>query len=159
MEKLRVGIIGGTGMVGQYFVSLLQNHPWFDITLIAASKQSSGKTYREAVEGRWLMDRGIPTGVADIKIRDALDVKEISEDVDFVFSAISLEKEKTALLEMKYARCETPVVSNNSAHRWTQDVPMVIPEINPEHIHAIVAQRRRIKTKRGFIATKPNCSI
>jgi aspartate-semialdehyde dehydrogenase len=163
MKKLKVGIIGGTGMVGQYFISLLQNHPWFEVALIAASEHSSGKTYREAIAGRWLLNRWLPNEAAlkimHMRVENALNVKSISEKVDFIFSAISLDKQKTAQLEEEYARCETPVVSNNSAHRWTSDVPMIIPEINPEHIRVIEDQCRRLKTKRGFIVTKPNCSL
>ena len=159
MEKIKFGIIGGTGMVGQYFISLLKNHPWFEISVIAASEQSCGKTYKQAIEGRHFLRSRIPQQIANMEVMNALDVEGISEKVDFVFSAVSLGKDETALLEEKYAKCETPVVSNNSAHRWTPDVPMIIPEVNPEHIKIINSQRRRLKTKRGFIAVKPNCSV
>jgi aspartate-semialdehyde dehydrogenase len=159
MTKLRVGIIGATGMVGQYFISLLQNHPWFNIVLLAASENSADKTYSEAVKGRWLMDGEIPSGIAGMKVYNAFDVKTIAGKVDFVFSAISLDKKETAQLEEKYAKYEIPVVSNNSAHRWTPDVPMVIPEVNSKHLEIITTQRHRLSTRRGFIATKPNCSI
>ncbi|MGI5838956.1 MAG: aspartate-semialdehyde dehydrogenase [bacterium] len=158
-EKLKVGIIGGTGMVGQQFISLLHNHPWFRVTAIAASRRSAGKTYAAAVEGRWTRSGDIPANIASLVVEDAADIDRVSEQVDFVFCAVDLDKAATKKLEEDYARAETPVVSNNSAHRWTPDVPMVIPEINPEHLAVIDAQRRRLGTKRGFIAVKPNCSI
>lgn len=159
MEKFNVGILGGTGMVGQRFIALLENHPWFNVTTIAASPRSAGRTYEEAVEGRWKMDTPIPESVKKIVVKDVMDVEGVSKDVDFVFSALAMSKDEIKALEEKYAKTETPVVSNNSAHRWTPDVPMVIPEINPEHLEVIPAQRKRLGTKRGFIAVKPNCSI
>lgn len=159
MEKFNVGILGGTGMVGQRFIALLENHPWFNVTTIAASPRSAGRTYEEAVEGRWKMDTPIPESVKNIVVKDVMDVEGVSKDVDFVFSALAMSKDEIKELEEKYAKTETPVVSNNSAHRWTPDVPMVIPEINPEHLEVIPYQRKRLGTKRGFIAVKPNCSI
>jgi len=159
MEKFNVGILGGTGMVGQRFIALLENHPWFNVTTIAASPRSAGRTYEEAVEGRWKMDTPIPESVKNIVVKDVMDVEGVTKDVDFVFSALAMSKDEIKELEEKYAETETPVVSNNSAHRWTPDVPMVIPEINPEHLEVIPYQRKRLGTKRGFIAVKPNCSI
>jgi aspartate-semialdehyde dehydrogenase len=158
-NKLRVGIIGCTGMVGQRFLCLLENHPWFEVTAIAASKNSAGHTYEECVSGRWKMDRDIPEAAKNMTIKDAANVDEICDLVDFVFCAISLNKEETKLLEEAYAKHETPVISNNSANRMVADVPVVIPEVNPEHIKIIDIQRKRLGTKRGFIAVKPNCSI
>ncbi len=157
--KLRVGILGGTGMVGQRFISLLEDHPWFEVTTIAASQRSSGKSYEDAVSGRWKMDTPIPSAVKGINVLDVKDIEKVIENVDFVFSAVDMTKDEIRAIEEEYARTETPVVSNNSAHRWTPDVPMIIPEINPEHAEIIDAQRKRLKTKRGFIAVKPNCSI
>lgn len=159
MEKFNVGILGGTGMVGQRFIALLENHPWFNVTTIAASPRSAGRTYEEAVEGRWKMDTPIPESVKNIVVKDVMDVEGVTKDVDFVFSALAMSKDEIKELEEKYAKTETPVVSNNSAHRWTPDVPMVIPEINPEHLEVIPYQRKRLGTKCGFIAVKPNCSI
>ncbi len=160
MSKLKVGIIGGTGMVGQRFISLLENHPWFEVVAIAASGKSEGKTYYQAVEDRWKMSTPIPEGVKNIVIKNATDnVKEICDEVDFVFSAVDMKKDEIKKLEEEYARHETPVVSNNSAHRWTPDVPMLIPEINADHVKVIDSQRKRLGTKNGFIAVKPNCSI
>lgn len=158
-NKLKVGIIGGTGMVGQRFACLLENHPWFDIKVIAASKHSAGLTYEEAVKDKWKMDRPIPETLKNIVVKDAMNVEEISNLVDFVFCAISLNKEETKALEEMYAKHETPVVSNNSANRGVPDIPMVIPEINGDHIKVIDSQRKRLGTTRGFIAVKPNCSI
>ncbi|WP_062109790.1 aspartate-semialdehyde dehydrogenase [Bacillus niameyensis] len=158
-EKLRAGIIGGTGMVGQRFVQLLDNHPWFEVTAIAASAGSAGKTYEEAVSNRWKMDGPIPEQVKQIVVQDASKVEEVASSVDFVFCAVDMKKEEITALEEAYAKTGTPVVSNNSAHRWTSDVPMVIPEINPEHLNVIEAQRKRLGTSTGFIAVKPNCSI
>ncbi len=158
-EKLRVGILGATGMVGQRFVTLLENHPWFEVTTLAASGSSAGKTYEESVSKRWKMDTPIPGSVKDIVIKDVSCVGEVAENVDFLFSAVNMTKEEIRRIEEEYARTETPVVSNNSAHRWTDDVPMVIPEINPEHFEVIEAQKKRLGTARGFIAVKPNCSI
>ncbi len=158
-EKLRVGILGGTGMVGQRFISLLDNHPWFEVVTIAASARSAGMRYEDAVEGRWKMETPIPEAVKDIKIMNVNEVEEVAATVDFVFSAVDMTKEEIKAIEEAYAKTETPVVSNNSAHRWTADVPMVIPEINPEHFDVIEAQKKRLGTTRGFIAVKPNCSI
>lgn len=160
MEKYKVGIIGGTGMVGQRFVTLMENHPWFQLTVIAASPRSAGKTYEEAVGSRWAMDTPIPEEAKSIVVMNAeSDVEQIASMVDFVFSAVDMKKEDIKVLEERYAKAECPVVSNNSAHRWTDDVPMVIPEVNPEHIEVIPAQRKRLGTTRGFIAVKSNCSI
>ena len=158
-KKLRVGVLGATGMVGQRFIQILHNHPWFDIQVIAASPNSKGKTYSEAMQGRWLLDESIPDNVKDKVLDDVNDVKAISERVDFVFSAVNMTKDEIKAIEEEYAKSETPVVSNNSAHRWTPDVPMIIPEINAEHAKVIEFQRKRLHTSRGFIAVKPNCSI
>jgi len=160
MEKYKVGVIGGTGMVGQRFVTLMENHPWFQLTAIAASPRSAGKRYEDAVAGRWAMDRPIPTQAKDIVLMSAQDdAEKIAGMVDFVFSAVDMKKDEIRALEEKYAKLECPVVSNNSAHRWTPDVPMVIPEINAEHIKVIDDQKKRLGTQRGFIAVKSNCSI
>ena len=160
MEKFKVGVIGGTGMVGQRFVTLMERHPWFELTVIAASPRSAGKTYAEAVGGRWAMDTPIPQNARDLVVLNAeADVEKIASMVDFVFSAVDMKKEEIRALEETYARHECPVISNNSAHRWTEDVPMVIPEVNPEHIRVIEAQRKRLGMKRGLIAVKSNCSI
>jgi len=158
-EKLKVGILGGTGMVGQRFISLLENHPWFEVVTIAASERSQGLRYEDAVSGRWKMENAIPQSVKDIKVMNVKDVEAVAETVDFVFSAVDMTKDEIKAIEEEYAKTETPVVSNNSAHRWTPDVPMVIPEINCEHFEIIEAQKRRLGTKRGFVAVKPNCSI
>ena len=158
-QKLKVGILGGTGMVGQRFIALLENHPWFEVTTIAASPRSVGRTYREAVEGRWKMTTPVPEAVKDIVVMNVNEVEAVAEKVDFVFSAVDMTKEEIKKIEEDYARTETPVVSNNSAHRWTPDVPMVVPEINPEHMQVIDFQKKRLGTKRGFVAVKPNCSI
>lgn len=158
-DKLKVGILGGTGMVGQRFISLLENHPWFEVTAIAASPRSAGKTYEEAVGGRWKMQTPMPEAVKKIVVKNVNDVEEVSSAVDFVFSAVDMTKEEIRDIEEAYAKTETPVVSNNSAHRWTPDVPMVVPEINPEHLDVIESQKQRLGTKRGFIVVKPNCSI
>ena len=160
MSRLKVGIIGGTGMVGQRFISLLENHPWFEVVSIAASANSAGKTYEQAVGGRWKMSTPMPEGVKNIVVKDATaHVKDICAEVDFVFSAVDMKKDEIKKLEEEYAKNETPVVSNNSAHRWTPDVPMLIPEINADHVKVIDSQRKRLGTKNGFIAVKPNCSI
>ena len=156
---LKVGIVGGTGMVGQRFVQLLEGHPWFQITAIAASANSAGKTYEQSVQGRWKLDTPIPDRVKAIVVQDASRVDEVAAGVDFIFCAVDMKKDEIKALEEAYARTGTPVVSNNSAHRWTSDVPMVIPEINPEHMAVIAAQRKRLGTDSGFIAVKPNCSI
>ena len=158
-EKLRVGILGGTGMVGQRFISLLENHPWFEVTTIAASERSAGKTYEEAVGGRWKMDTPMPEAVKKIVVMNVNEVEKVAAEVDFVFSAVDMSKDEIRAIEEAYAKTETPVVSNNSAHRWTPDVPMVVPEINPEHFDVIEFQKKRLGTTRGFIAVKPNCSI
>ena len=158
-EKLRVGILGATGMVGQRFISLLENHPWFEVVTVAASSRSAGKTYEEAVGGRWKMTTPMPEGVKNLKVMSVSDVEAVASTVDFVFSAVDMSKEEIRAIEEAYAKTETPVVSNNSAHRWTPDVPMVIPEINPEHFEVIESQKKRLGTTRGFIAVKPNCSI
>ena len=158
-EKLKVGILGGTGMVGQRFISLLENHPWFEVTTIAASARSAGQRYEDAVGGRWKMDTPMPEAVKDIIVMNVNDVEHVASKVDFVFSAVDMSKEEIRAIEEAYAKTETPVVSNNSAHRWTPDVPMVVPEINPQHMDIIPYQKKRLGTTRGFIAVKPNCSI
>ena len=160
MKKYKVGIIGGTGMVGQRFVTLMEDHPRFQLTAIAASPRSAGKTYEQAVSGRWAMKTPIPQQAKDLVVLDAsADVEKIAGMVDFVFCAVDMKKEEIRALEETYAKAEVPVVSNNSAHRWTDDVPMVVPEMNPEHLAVIPAQRARLGTRRGFIAVKSNCSI
>ena len=143
-EKLKVGILGGTGMVGQRFISLLENHPWFEVTTIAASPRSAGKTYEEAVGDRWKMTTPMPEQVKKIVVMNVNEVEKVAGEVDFVFSAVDMTKDEIRTIEEAYARTETPVVSNNSAHRWTPDVPMIIPEINPEHTDVIAAQRNTI---------------
>ncbi|MCD8248887.1 MAG: aspartate-semialdehyde dehydrogenase [Lachnospiraceae bacterium] len=158
-EKLKVGILGGTGMVGQRFISLLENHPWFEVVTIAASPRSAGKSYEEAVGGRWKMTTPMPEAVKKIPVMNVNEVERVAASVDFVFSAVDMSKEEIRAIEEAYAKTETPVVSNNSAHRWTPDVPMVVPEINPEHFEVIAFQKQRLGTQRGFIAVKPNCSI
>lgn len=158
-SKLKVGIIGATGMVGQRFVCLLENHPWFEVTVLAASKNSAGVTYEEAVGNRWKMTTPIPDKYKNMIVKDAFEVEEITNMVDFIFCAISLNKEETKLLEEDYAKHETPVISNNSANRNVEDVPVLIPEINGVHAQIIESQKKRLGTKRGFIAVKPNCSI
>ena len=158
-QKLRVGILGATGMVGQRFTSLLENHPWFEVVTLAASPRSAGKTYEEAVGGRWKMDTPMPEAVKKLVVMNVNDVEHVASTVDFVFSAVDMSKDEIKAIEEAYAKTETPVVSNNSAHRWTPDVPMVVPEINPEHFDVIEFQKKRLGTKRGFIAVKPNCSI
>ena len=158
-QKLRVGILGATGMVGQRFISLLENHPWFEVVTLAASPRSAGKTYEEAVGGRWKMDTPMPEAVKKLVVMNVNDVEHVASTVDFVFSAVDMSKDEIKASEEAYAKTETPVVSNNSAHRWTPDVPMVVPEINPEHFDVIEFQKKRLGTKRGFIAVKPNCSI
>ncbi len=158
-NKLKVGVLGATGMVGQRFVSLLEGHPWFEVTAVAASPSSAGKQYADAVANRWTLASEVPPTAGRLTIGDASDVESIASQVDFVFCAVDMDKAATAKLEDDYAKAETPVVSNNSAHRWTPDVPMMIPEINPAHMSVIEAQKKRLGTKRGFIAVKPNCSI
>jgi len=159
MKQYNVGIIGATGMVGQRFLCLLENHPWFKVTALVASARSAGKTYEEAVGTRWKLAKAMPEQFKSMVVIDAADVAAVASMVDFVFCAVDMKKEEIRALEEKYAKAEVPVVSNNSAHRWTPDVPMVIPEINDSHIDIIAAQRKRLGTKRGFIAVKPNCSI
>ncbi len=160
MKNYNVGIIGATGMVGQRFATLLENHPWFTVKVLAASERSAGKTYKEAVGSRWAMSVPMPASMENMIIMDAEnDVEKIASEVDFVFCAVNLSKDETKLLEEKYAKAECPVVSNNSAHRHTPDVPMVIPEINADHIKIIESQKKRLGTKRGFIAVKSNCSL
>ncbi|MBE6682044.1 MAG: aspartate-semialdehyde dehydrogenase [Ruminococcaceae bacterium] len=159
MNKLKAGIIGATGMVGQRFITLLSDHPMFEISVLAASASSAGKTYEEAVGGRWKMDVSIPEKVAKMPVYDAADVEKVSSMCDFTFCAVNMKKDEIKALEEAYAKAETPVVSNNSAHRGTSDVPMVIPEINNSHVAVIDTQKKRLGTTRGFIAVKPNCSI
>lgn len=160
MKKYNVGIIGATGMVGQRFALLLSDHPWFNVTALAASSRSSGKTYRDAVAGRWAMTSPCPEALNNMVVLDAVaDIDAIVSKVDFVFCAVDMKKDEIRALEENYAKHECPVISNNSAHRFTPDVPMVIPEINPQHIEIIPAQRRRLGTKRGFVAVKSNCSL
>lgn len=159
MAKRTVGVIGATGMVGQRFLTLLEDHPYFEVTALAASARSAGKTYREAVGERWKMRTPMPEAFADMTVLDAADIAEMKKRCNFVFCAVDMKKEDIRALEEAYARAEIPVVSNNSAHRWTPDVPMVIPEINADHLAVIAAQRKRLGTTRGFIAVKPNCSI
>ena len=160
MKNYKVGIIGATGMVGQRFATLLENHPWFEVVALAASSRSAGKTYKEAVGSRWCMDVPMPKNMENIVIMDAqADVEKIAELVDFVFCAVDMKKDEIKALEEKYAKAECPVISNNSANRFTPDVPMVVPELNADHIDVITAQRKRLGTKRGFIAVKSNCSL
>lgn len=160
MNKFKVGVVGATGMVGQRFVSLLENHPWFELTTVAASPRSAGKTYKDAIGNRWAMATPMPANAAGLIVKNAEDdAEDIAREVDFIFSAVDMKKEEIRALEEKYAKLECPVVSNNSAHRWTDDVPMVVPEINPEHIKIIDAQRKRLGVRRGFIAVKSNCSL
>lgn len=158
-QKLRVGILGATGMVGQRFISLLENHPWFQVVTVAASPRSAGKTYEEAVGGRWKMTTPMPEEVKKLVVLNVNEVEKVAATVDFVFSAVDMSKDEIKAIEEAYAKTETPVVSNNSAHRWTPDVPMVVPEINPEHFEVIEHQKKRLGTTRGFVAVKPNCSI
>ena len=160
MKQYHVAVIGATGMVGQRFVTLLQNHPWFQVTTLAASSHSAGKTYEQAVGSRWMMSTPIPEQVRSIVVKDAVaDAEEIARSVDFAFCAVDMKKEEIRALEERYAKLECPIMSNNSAHRFTPDVPMMIPEINDDHAEIIAAQRKRLGTKRGFIAVKSNCSL
>lgn len=159
MGKLKVGILGATGMVGQRFLSLLENHPWFEVVAVAASPRSAGKTYEEAVGDRWKMTTPMPEAVKKLVVLNVNEVEQVASLVDFVFSAVDMTKEEIKAIEEAYAKTETPVVSNNSAHRWTPDVPMVVPELNPEHLDVLEAQKKRLGTTRGFIVVKPNCSI
>lgn len=158
-KKLRVGVLGATGMVGQRFISLLENHPWYEVVTVAASPRSAGKTYEEAVGGRWKMTTPMPEGVKNLVVMNVNEVEKVAASVDFVFSAVDMSKDEIKAIEEAYAKTETPVVSNNSAHRWTPDVPMVVPEINSEHFKVIEYQKKRLGTTKGFIAVKPNCSI
>ena len=158
-KKLRVGILGATGMVGQRFIALLENHPWYEVVTVAASPRSAGKTYEEAVGGRWKMTTPMPEGLKNLVVANVNEVEKVAASVEFVFSAVDMSKDEIRAIEDAYAKTETPVVSNNSAHRWTKDVPMVVPEINPEHFEVIEAQKKRLGTTRGFVAVKPNCSI
>lgn len=157
--KLRCAVVGATGMVGQRFLTLLENHPYFTVTAVVASKHSAGHSYEEAVEGRWKMSTPIPEAVRGMTVMDASDVEAVAKVCDFVFCAVDMPKDEIKALEEAYAKAELPVISNNSANRWTSDVPMVIPEINDSHLTVIESQRERLGTKRGFIAVKPNCSI
>ena len=159
MRQFKVGVVGATGMVGQRFVSLLENHPWFQLAVVAASPRSAGKTYEQAVGHKWAMPNPIPENARNLIVLDASDVQTVASQVDFVFCAVDMKKEEIRQLEEAYAKAECPVVSNNSAHRFTPDVPMVVPEINAQHIEIIEAQRKRLGTKRGFIAVKSNCSL
>ena len=160
MKKYKVGIIGATGMVGQRFSLLLADHPWFEVTALAASASSAGKTYEQAIGSRWAMKEPVPEKLKNMTVYDAQrDIDKIVSLVDFVFCAVAMKKDEIKALEEEYARHECPVISNNSAHRFTPDVPMVIPELNPEHIEVIAAQRKRLETKRGFVAVKSNCSL
>ena len=159
MKQYRVGVVGCTGMVGQRFMSLLENHPWFTVTALAASPRSAGKTYEEAVAGRWAMDTPMPEAMKNMIVLDASDVQAVASQVDFIFCAVDMPKAEIRALEEAYAKAECPVVSNNSAHRGTPDVPMIIPELNWQHEEVIENQRQRLGTKRGFIAVKSNCSL
>ena len=158
-QQYKVGVVGATGMVGQRFVTLLAEHPWFKLTVLAASANSAGKTYEDAVGARWAMTSPMPEAVKKMVVQDASEVEKIAAQVDFVFCAVNMKKDEIKALEEAYAKAECPVVSNNSAHRFTPDVPMVVPEINAEHVDIIPAQRRRLGTKRGFVAVKSNCSL
>ncbi|MBO4510229.1 MAG: aspartate-semialdehyde dehydrogenase [Lachnospiraceae bacterium] len=159
MAKLKAGILGATGMVGQRFIQLLENHPWFEVAAVAASPRSAGKTYAEAVGDRWKMDTEMPAAVKDMIVMNVNEVEAVAAKVDFCFSAVDMTKDEIRAIEEAYAKAEVPVVSNNSAHRWTPDVPMIVPELNPEHTDVIEFQKKRLGTKKGFVAVKPNCSI
>lgn len=158
-KKLRVGVIGATGYVGQRFISLLENHPWFECVALCASPRSAGKRYEEAVAGRWKIDRPMPEYAKDMIVYGTDDIEAYVDQIDFTFCAVDMKKDEIRALEEKIAKLECPVISNNSANRWTEDVPMIIPEINSDHAALIDAQRKRLGTSRGFIAVKPNCSI
>ena len=157
--RLKAAVVGGTGMVGQRFIALLEHHPWFEVCAVAASAGSAGRSYEEAVQGRWKLPTPLPESVKRIQVQDAARVDDVASGVDLIFCAVDMKKDEIKALEEAYARTGTPVISNNSAHRWTPDVPMVIPEVNPQHIGIIDSQRKRLGTKTGFIAVKPNCSI
>jgi aspartate-semialdehyde dehydrogenase len=160
MKKIKVGVLGATGMVGQHFITLLNNHRWFEVVSVAASSRSAGKTYQKAVTDKWTMSEEIPASVADLTVREVTrDMDLLAEDVDFVFSALDMEKEQIRFIEESYASLNVPVVSNNSAHRWTEDVPMIIPEVNPHHAKMLDKQKKHRGWEKGFIAVKPNCSI
>lgn len=159
MKKYNVGIVGATGMVGQRFAILLENHPWFNVVALAASSRSAGKAYKDAVGAKWCMDVEIPASMADVIVKDAADIEDVTKDVDFVFCAVDMKKDEIKALEEAYAKAECPVISNNSAHRFTADVPMIVPELNNDHAEIIPSQRKRLGTKRGFIAVKSNCSL
>ncbi|MBR7151141.1 MAG: aspartate-semialdehyde dehydrogenase, partial [Clostridia bacterium] len=159
MSKMKVGVIGATGMVGQRFLTLLNDHPYFEVSVLAASARSAGKTYAEAVGDRWKLSTPMPEAYKDMIVLDAAEIEKVGSRCSFVFCAVDMKKDEIRALEEAYAKAEIPVVSNNSANRWTPDVPMVIPEINDAHLEVIAAQRKRLGTKRGFIAVKPNCSI
>ena len=159
MKQFNVGIIGATGMVGQRFALLLENHPWFNVTALAASKRSAGKKYKDVLKDRWVMDKEIPANMADMVILDAAEIDKVVELVDFVFCAVDMPKDEIRALEDAYAKAECPVISNNSAHRATKDVPMIIPEINDNHAEIIPVQKKRLGTKKGFVAVKSNCSL
>lgn len=158
-EKFKVGVIGGTGYVGQRFITILDNHPWFEVNAIMASPKSAGKTYEEAVKGKWKIEEPIPENIKKLVVWSIEDIEEMCKLVDFVFCAVDMKKDEIRKLEERIAQTETPVISNNSAHRWTKDVPVIIPEINPEHSDIIDEQKKRLKTEKGFIVAKPNCSI
>ncbi len=159
MQKYKVGIVGATGMVGQRFLTLLADHPWFEVVTLAASPRSAGKTYAQATSGRWAMAVPAPEKFANHILVDASDIEAVTKDVDFLFCAVDMPKDEIRALEEAYAKTETPVVSNNSANRYGADIPMMIPECNPEHMQVIPLQRKRLGTQKGFIACKPNCSI
>ncbi len=159
MEKCKVGVIGATGMVGQRFLTLLENHPYFEVTALVASPRNAGKTYEQALDGRWKMTTPLPEKYKNMIIISSQDIETVKSLVSFVFCAVNMKKDEVKALEEAYAKAEIPVVSNNSAHRWTPDVPMIIPEVNADHLAVIDAQKKRLGTKRGFIAVKPNCSI
>jgi aspartate-semialdehyde dehydrogenase len=158
-QKIKVGILGATGMVGQRFVTLMDQHPWFEVTVIAASPRSAGKTYEEAVGDRWKIEKPMPEYIKKMKVLNINEIDQVASQADFVFSALNMSKDEIKKIEIEYAKHEVPVVSNNSAHRWTEDVPMVVPEINDDHFAVIEDQKKHLGTKRGFIAVKPNCSI
>ena len=158
-RKMKVGVLGGTGMVGQRFITLLENHPWFEVAAIGASERSAGLPYEKAVQGRWKLDLPIPESVRGIVVKNVSEIGKFADEVEMVFCAVDMKKDEIRELEEKYAKAELPVISNNSAHRFTDDVPMIIPEVNPEHSEIIESQRKRLGTRKGFIAVKSNCSL
>ena len=158
-RKMKVGVLGGTGMVGQRFITLLENHPWFEVAAIGASERSAGLPYEKAVQGRWKLDLPIPESVRGIVVKNVSEIGKFADEVEMVFCAVDMKKDEIRELEEKYAKAELPVISNNSAHRFTDDVPMIIPEVNPEHLEIIESQRKRLGTRKGFIAVKSNCSL